>query len=231
MAFYSTFVLLLMILVTSLAFVDRHNFFSMLIMSAFPFGDVASDLQYITFNSFYNLPLFVFCMMYSLTHSLTHSLMLTHALIYLLTHSLTHSLTRFFFLPLLFFANLVFHDKKALPKPGGYDFIWLRLSKHQPMIQGEPCSWSRDSSQGATAIYVNYVIFLVLLLVQCVYVVIAVAFASVWFVFGYFLYMCKMLSLGKPMHASLHVYTLIICIHRRASVGYVVLCVDRLEPV
>ncbi len=81
--FYSIFVVLLSILVSSLAVVDRHNFFSMLIMSAFPFGDVASDLQYITFNSFYNLPLFVFCMMYSLTHLLTCPYSFTYSLTYI----------------------------------------------------------------------------------------------------------------------------------------------------
>ena len=201
---------MLVMLVTSLAFVDRYNFIYMLTMFVLSVGDVISDMQYIIFNSFYNLPLTGLCMMYS-----------THSYSFICSTGLINStFDRFVILPLLCFANLVFRDKKALPKPGGYDFIWLQLVRHRPSFQGDPFSWSWDSTWGITAICANYVVFLVLIPIQCVYALLAVVFAVTWFIFGYFLYICKMLSLGKAKTTT-YSFTLSLILHRLLYLGQV----------
>jgi hypothetical protein len=158
--FYVIFGFLTFILVASLFFVDKSNFVSMLFMSAIPFSDVVSDLQYIVFNSFDNLAIFIACIF-------------------------------FFFFPMLFFSLFVFVEKKATPKPFGYDYIWLSLHDHRPKIQDEFFSWSRDK-----LVCWNYSLFVGLILVQGVYLILALLITMLWFLFGYFLHMCKMLSLG-----------------------------------
>lgn len=98
----------------------------------------------------------------------------------------------FLFAPTTFFAYSVFETKRAPPKPFGINYIWLWLDNHQPTFQNEPIleNISKDN------LTVNYLALLFLIPCQAIYLVFAVAFTVVWFVFGYFLYMCKVLSIG-----------------------------------